>query len=63
MISPAEADASSTSSTRLDFSSITLFSRMPALVKIIIHSSMPRPKPANPGSRSFSPAFLPAPAA
>ncbi len=63
MISPAEAEASSTSRMRLDFSSMTLFSKMPALVKIIIQSRKPRPKPAMPGSRSFSPACLPSLAA
>ncbi len=57
--SPAEAEANSTSRIRLDFSSITLLRRMPALVKIIIQSRKPSAKPMIPGSRSFRPACLP----
>ena len=44
-------------------SSMTLFSRMPAPVKIIIHSSMAAPNPTMPGNRSRSATFPPPPAA
>ncbi len=55
MISRAEAEAMSTSRTRLDFSSITLLSRMPAPETIMVHRRKPRPKPTTPGRRSRSP--------
>ena len=50
--SVAEAEDSSTSRMRFDFSSITLFSRMDAPVMTSDHSRKPAPRPMKVGRRS-----------
>ena len=53
-ISTTEAEVRSTSSTRFDFSSMTLLSRMPAPVSTMIQRVKASPNAAMVGRRSFS---------